>query len=283
MTDCMSILVIGETGWPTTDGIWCLSLDQLDRTGLMLTHSGELRYHEIDGTWHTFDLVLWRAQGGRDAAIQHAALSLVAASSATCVNPAESLLLFGTRFLNNGVLRKAELPIVNSNQILGANALSYFYTPRFPAVLKLGDWHMGYGKCKIPNLESWSDAVDMAAITQDIASIEPFINYIRDLRILLVGNDIFAVERVPSSHQWKANVCPEQVKTVVVPPMLEQMTRKAASILGMSILGVDWIEDEQGKWILLEVNPAPGLQMGGTDCRPLALDLLKRSRETPAS
>lgn len=280
MTDCMSILVIGETDWPPLDGICCLSLDQLDRTGLMLSQNGELRCHEKDGTWHTFDLVLWRAQGGRDTTLQHTALSLVAASSATCVNSAESLLLFGTRFLNNGALRKAGLPIIESSQILGANALSYFYTPQFPAVLKLGDWHMGYGKCKIRNLESWNDAVDMAAITQDIASIEPFINYTRDLRILLVGNDIFAVERVPSSHQWKANVCPEQVKTVEVPLMLEQMTRKAASILGMSILGADWIEDEQGKWILLEVNPAPGLQMGDTDCRPLTLDLLKRTRET---
>ena len=283
MTDCMSILVIGETDWPPLDGICCLSLDQLDRTGLMLSQNGELRCHEKDGTWHTFDLVLWRAQGGRDTTLQHTALSLVAASSATCVNSAESLLLFGTRFLNNGALRKAGLPIIESSQILGANALSYFYTPQFPAVLKLGDWHMGYGKCKIRNLESWNDAVDMAAITQDIASIEPFINYTRDLRILLVGNDIFAVERVPSSHQWKANVCPELVKTVVMPPMLEQMTRKAASILGMSILGADWIEDEQGRWILLEVNPAPGLQMGDTDCRPLALDLLKITRKTPTS
>jgi len=279
----MSILVIGETDWPTADGICCLSLDQLDRTGLMLSQNGELRYHVIDGTWHNFDRVLWRAQGGRDAALQHAAISLVAASSATCVNSAESLLLFGTRFLNNGALRKAGLPIVESSQILGANALSYFYTPRFPAVLKLGDWHMGYGKCKIRNIEGWNDAVDIAAIIQDIASIEAFINYTRDLRILLVGNDVFAIERVPTSHQWKANVCPEEVKTITPPPMLEQMTRKAASVLGMSILGADWIEDEQGRWILLEVNPAPGLQMGATDCRPLALDLLKRTRETPRS
>lgn len=277
----MSILVIGETDWPTADDICCLSLDQLDRTGLMLSPNGQLRYHEIDGVWHNFDLVLWRAQGGRDAALQHAALSLVAASSAICVNSAESLLRFGTRFLNDGALRKDGLPVIESCKMLGANALSYYYTPRFPAVLKLGNWHMGYGKFKISDLESWNDAVDMAAIIQDIASIEPFIHYSRDLRILLVGNDIFSIERVPKRHQWKANVCPDEVKPVSTPPMLEQMTRRAASVLGMSILGADWIEDEQGRWLLLEVNPAPGLQMGATDCRPLALDLLKKTKGRP--
>ncbi len=273
----MSTLVIGETDWPTEKGLCCLSLADLNRRGLMLCRDGKLKFHDASGEWHEVDHVLWRAQGPRDAKLQHSALSLVAASSAECVNSASSLLQYGTRILNHGALRKGGLPVITSCPILGSNGLSYFYKAEFPSVLKVGDWHMGYGKCKVSNLEAWNDAVDMAAIADEIVSVEPFIDYRRDLRVLLVGEDLIAVERFPASHQWKANVCPSEIKRVELLPELAHMTRKAAALLGMSILGVDWIEDKKGAWHLLEVNPSPGLQMEEMDCRPLALKLLQRN------
>lgn len=272
----MSILVIGENDWPSEDGLICLSLADLDQRGLMICRSGDLMIHDSFGEWRSVDCVIWRAQGGRDAARQHAALSLVAASSATCVNSPDSLLRFGTRLLNYGALRKGGLPVIASCPLLGANAISYFYTSDFPAVLKVGDWHMGYGKCRVTDAETWNDAIDMAVIADDIVSIEPFIDYRRDLRILIVGEDVVAVERIPASHHWKANVCPDEIKRVAPPSTLIEMSRKAASILGMTVLGADWIEDKTGNWHLLEVNSSPGLQMEDMDCRPLVINLLKQ-------
>jgi ribosomal protein S6--L-glutamate ligase len=271
----MSVLVIGENDWPAADGLVCLSLADLDRRGLMVSRSGELYVHDADGNWHPMDKVIWRAQGTRDAARQHAALSLVAASSATCVNPSDSLFRYGTRHLSHGALRKAGLPIIGSCPVLGSNAISYFFTPEFPSVLKVGDWHMGYGKCRVIDSQAWNDAVDMAVIANEIVSIEPWIDYCRDLRILLIGDQVVAIERTRASHQWKANVCPEEIKRIDPPSALTQATRKAASLLEMEILGADWIEDRTGNWHLLEVNPAPGLQMDDLDCRPLVLNLLR--------
>jgi D-alanine-D-alanine ligase-like ATP-grasp enzyme len=56
--------------------------------------------------------------------------------------------------------------------------------------------------------------------------------------------------------------------------MLVKLTRKAAAVLNMEIVGADWIEDGDGNWILLEVNPAPGLQMGNLNCRPFVMELI---------
>lgn len=272
----MSILVIGENDWPSEDGLICLGLADLDQRGLMIARNGDLMLHDSVGKWRSVDRVIWRAQEGRDTARQHAALSLVAASSATCLNPPDSLLRYGTRVLNYGALRKGGLPVITSCPLLGANAISYFYTPDFPAVLKVGDWHMGYGKCRVADAEAWNDAIDMAVIADDIVSIEPFIDYRRDLRILLVGEELVGVERIPASHHWKANVCPDEIKRVDPPLMLKEMSRRAASVLGMSVLGADWIEDKAGNWYLLEVNSAPGLQMEDMNCRPLVLKLLQQ-------
>ena len=273
----MSILVIGENDWSSEEVVLSLSLADLDRHGLMLSQDGGLSVHDGAGEWHSVDRVLWRAQGARDAARQHAALSLVAASSATCVNPADSLHLYGTRLSGHAALRKGGLPVIESCSLFGSNAISYFYTPDFPAVLKVGDWHMGYGKCRANDREAWNDAIDMAVIADQFVSVEPLISYRKDLRILLVGDDVLAIERTPASQQWKANVCPEETRRVDPPPALTQMTRRAASLLGMQILGADWIEDQSGNWYLLEVNHAPGLLMEDTDCRPLVLKLLRGS------
>lgn len=273
----MSILVIGEKDWPSEDGLHCLGLSDLDRRGLMVSRGGELKVHDGSGEWHFVDRVLWRAQGARDVACQHAVLSLVAASSATCVNPADSLLLYGTRLSSHAALRKGGLPVIESCSLLGSNAISYFYTPDFPAVLKVGDWHMGYGKCRVADREAWNDAVDMAVIADEIVATEPLINYRKDLRILVVGDEVLAIERKPASHHWKANVCPEEIRRVDPPSAVTLMTRRAASLLGMAILGADWIEDHSGNWHLLEVNHSPGLQMEYTDCRPLVLKLLQGS------
>jgi ribosomal protein S6--L-glutamate ligase len=133
---------------------------------------------------------------------------------------------------------------------------------------------MGYGKCRITSDDVWKDSVDMAIASRDIVAIEPFVGYRRDIRILLVGQRVFAAERVAGRGQWKANVCPDRVYVTDPPEMLVKLTRKAAAVLNMEIVGADWIEDGDGNWILLEVNPAPGLQMGNLNCRPFVMELI---------
>jgi D-alanine-D-alanine ligase-like ATP-grasp enzyme len=53
------------------------------------------------------------------------------------------------------------------------------------------------------------------------------------------------------------------------------MSIRASQVLGMEILGVDWIQTKNGEWLLLEANPSPGLKWEGLDWRTKAIERLK--------
>jgi glutathione synthase/RimK-type ligase-like ATP-grasp enzyme len=134
---------------------------------------------------------------------------------------------------------------------------------------------MGYGKMKCTTKENWLDAVDMASISRDYVGIENFVHYKRDIRVLIIGEYVCCIERIPS--QWKANVCPLQVNKVEAPESIKKLSAEISSRLGSNILGLDWVEDTYGNWKILEANLAPGLQWEGVDLRCMANEMLLKT------
>lgn len=86
----------------------------------------------------------------------------------------------------------------------------------------------------------------------------------RDRRILLIGDDAFGIRRV-RHDDFRTNTrgqvaAGNQGSTHAFVPDGDRLdaSRKLADALGLSIAAVDWIEDESGKDVLLEVNAIPG-------------------------
>jgi hypothetical protein len=210
-------LVVGEKSWPLSENVFCLDFCELDSRGVRLTEVLDFECHSPDGQWEKIDGILWRGQFDEEVSRQLAVLHLIAASNATCINSAASMLEKGGRISSLFALRRSGLPTVTSTIFCGSNGLSYFYKPTFPCVLKVGSWHMGYGKAKATDQASWLDAVDMAHIAKDFVAVEPFIDYVRDIRVLVMGNELAGLERVPS--QWKANVCPAECRNIRHPDL----------------------------------------------------------------
>jgi len=84
-----------------------------------------------------------------------------------------------------------------------------------------------------------------------------------DLRILVVGDDAFAMRRVAMAGEWRTNLSLGGRPEPVTPPAeVVDLARRAAACVGAEIAGVDLLPSPDG-FVVLEVNGVPawrGLQ-----------------------
>jgi ribosomal protein S6--L-glutamate ligase len=109
-----------------------------------------------------------------------------------------------------------------------------------------------------------SDSEAAAIGAGSVAYLQEFIPHPGwDLRILVVGDDAFAMRRVAAAGEWRTNVSlggrPESVE---VPAEVIAIARHAAATAGATIAGVDILPGPDGP-VVLEINAVPawkGLQ-----------------------
>lgn len=201
------------------------------------------------------DGVLWRVGAIRPDDRQRIALEMIRLSGAPCVNSADVLLRNFDRLGMLFSLRAAGLPAplfdaVSDTEVLERVAVDY------PRVLKVGGLHGGFGKAKADDAESWGEVRDLAFAAGTYATVEPFIEHERDVRCLLIGDAVFAMER--RGRGWRANVDTVKHRLVDPPPDLEAMTRRLGRHLGTTLLAVDALDTPNG-WVVMESNETPGL------------------------
>jgi|GEM_PF-719249 len=89
--------------------------------------------------------------------------------------------------------------------------------------------------------------------------IQQLINYKHDLRVLVVGDSIFTMERIPKQGEFRANFSlGGSVKPFSLNEEIKQFAIKAIRAVGLNIAGVDVLIDDQGTNYILEVNHTPG-------------------------
>ena len=80
-----------------------------------------------------------------------------------------------------------------------------------------------------------------------------------DVRVLLVGAEVFCIRRVAAAGEWRTNVSlggrPEAFDA---PADWIDLARAASETLGTRIAGVDLLPGRDGRVLVLEVNAVPG-------------------------
>ena len=109
-----------------------------------------------------------------------------------------------------------------------------------------------------------SDSEATAIGAGGVAYLQEFISHPGwDLRILVVGDDAFAMRRVAAAGEWRTNVSlGGRPETVEVPAEVIAIARRAAATVGATIAGVDILPGPDGP-VVLELNAVPawrGLQ-----------------------
>ena len=247
------IVMNGEIDWSEYFPGYVVHHRQIQQSS-WLYHQGTLWIFDTSGG-QCVDAVLWRVGAIKPHPGQRHALELIRMAGVPSLNPARVLLRGYDRLSMLNDLREAGLPIASFTVTLGERVLDLIH-PNFPAVLKVGNFHGGFGKMRVESEEQWSDARDMIFITEDYVTLEPYIDYARDIRCLAVGEQIWAMVRRGIS--WKANTQTQEYKIIPVPLQLEDYTQRAMNHLQADVLALDFLEKHDGSYVLLESNDISG-------------------------
>ncbi|HEU5377032.1 MAG TPA: hypothetical protein VFV38_16500 [Ktedonobacteraceae bacterium] len=259
------IVVNGEADWQEYFPGYHVHSRRIQNSS-WLYHQNTLWVFDTSGGLRV-DAVLWRVGAIKPHPEQRHALELIRMAGIPCLNFAAILLRGYDRLSMLNELREAGLPVQTFSVALGERVLDLLY-PDFPAVLKVGNFHGGFGKIRVENEGQWADARDMAFVTSDYATLEPYIDYTRDIRCLAVGDQIWAMAR--RGVTWKANTQTQEYKIILAPAQLEEWTRKAVNHLQADVLALDFLEKHDGSSVLLESNDIPGFSGFPTNVREAA-------------
>jgi D-alanine-D-alanine ligase-like ATP-grasp enzyme len=143
------------------------------------------------------------------------------------------------------------------------------YGNSFPAVVKVGHAHAGYGKMQIRDHHDMEDFRTVLALTEGkYCTAEPFVEGAYDLRVQKIGERVRVFKRQSVSGNWKTNTGTSQCEEIEATPQYVQWAALASEMFGgLDICTVDAIScAETGKESILEVNgTSSGLFPGHED------------------
>lgn len=200
--------------------------------------------------------VVWRVGATQPSQRHREVLGLLRFAGVPCINSARALLAGFERIEMLAGLRELGLPMPACDLALGEGVLAKLGR-EVPFVVKVGNFHGGYGKLLVDARERWSEYADLVATANTYVSAEPFVPHRRDVRLLRIGAQCWAIER--RGRGWRANVDTIDVRLIDPPEILVEWSARIAESRGLDMLGLDALETDEG-WLVLEVNDVPGLR-----------------------
>lgn len=202
------------------------------------------------------DCILWRVGAIRPSEHQRTALNLIELSKVPCINSPSTLKLGYDRLSMLSVLKNCDLPVIKFNVATKSVHLKNIEL-EFPFVVKAGNYHGGYGKVLVSNEKQWQDIKDLLFISEEYITIEPYINYKKDIRYLVIKDKIWAMSG--NGKFWKANIETKAFK--LFQPKKEQIDqiKKLQTYLKADIIAIDILEEHDGTHHIVEYNDIPGL------------------------
>lgn len=225
------------------------------QTSKWLLHEGQLWVFD-GGKRMRVDGILWLIGAVQPNPYHRDILELIRFAGVPCVNPATVLLRDLHRLTMLNDLREAGLPVVPFTGVVGTT-LMHQLPPQVPSVIKIGNHHAGNGKMRLNALEQWQDMAELVFAADQYYTIEPFIEYRRDIRMLAVDRQIWALERQGS--RWKANSGIVETRLIAAPDILYDYTRRLMQHIQADIMALDILETADQEYFVLEYNAVPGL------------------------
>jgi synapsin len=155
----------------------------------------------------------------------------------------------------NRTLGDEIFPVVDQSYFSSYRGMMYGNS--FPAVVKVGHAHAGYGKMKINHHHDMDDFKTVLALSNHYVTAEPFLEGSYDLRIQKIGSSHYrAFRRISMSGAWKTNTGSSHLEEIEVTPMFRRWADEASQLFGgLDICTVDAIHDSKtDRDVIMEVN-----------------------------
>lgn len=134
----------------------------------------------------------------------------------------------------------------------------------YPLIVKSTRAGQGSGVFKADNedeLKKLIGDLEMSGKKPANYILQQFIDYEIDLRVLVIGKEIFCMRRIPREGDFRANFSlGGTVELFDLDEEGKELALKAMEAVGMSVAGVDILIDKSGKRYILEVNHTAGMK-----------------------
>jgi ribosomal protein S6--L-glutamate ligase len=248
------LIVNGENYWQDLLPEFQVEQKSIQNSSWIL-RNGKLFVSDANGVFEP-DGILWRVGAIKPSEIQTEALNMIELSGIPCVNSAQTLKIGFDRLSMLASIKNQQLPIIDFNVVTKSFHLKNIKKD-FPFVVKVGNYHGGFGKVLVENETQWQDIQDLLFVTEHYITIEPYINYQRDIRYIVIQEKIWAMSR--KGKYWKANIETTEYETIEPLPELSNKLRNLQKAVGADILAIDILEEADGKLHIVEYNDIPGL------------------------
>ncbi len=133
----------------------------------------------------------------------------------------------------------------------------------YPVIFKSTRMGKGAGVFKLDNkagLEELTQELTEKGKNAKSYLMQEFIDYVDDLRVLVIGNQFFCMKRIPGDGEFRANFSlGGKVELFGLDSDGKALARQALKSIGMSVGGVDILIDKDNKRYILEVNHTAGM------------------------
>jgi len=174
------------------------------------------------------------------------------------VNPPRALEIAIDKYLSLTLLAAAGLPVPRTIVAQDAAiATAAWETLGGDCVVKplFGSRGRGITRC-----HSAEAAAETVSTTHGVAYLQEFIPHDGwDLRVLVVGERLFAMRRDAAPGGWITNLASGgSASRIELSRDQAEVARRAVAAVGASLAGVDLVATAEGRLVVLEVNAVPG-------------------------
>ncbi len=133
----------------------------------------------------------------------------------------------------------------------------------YPLVIKLTRTGKGVGVIRIDDeshLRNFIEEQKGKGIEAKNYLVQKFIPYKLDLRVLIIGKEIFCMQRIPKEGEFRANYSlGGKVKAFELDEEGKKLALSAKEAVDLEVAGVDMLITENNERYILEVNHTPGM------------------------
>jgi ribosomal protein S6--L-glutamate ligase len=209
-------------------------------------------------------------------------LHQVQAGGVVVVNPPRAMEVAVDKYLALARLQSAGLPVPRTAVCQTVDeALAYFRAFGGDVVVKPVFGSEGRGIIRLSDEGLAWRGFTLLTQLGSVLYLQEYVEHGNaDLRLLVVGDDVLAVRRV-NPHDWRTNVGRgARAEPFAASDEVASLARRAARCVGATLAGIDLLRDRDGRWLIAEVNAAPGWQAVSraldVDVARLILDHLQR-------
>lgn len=184
-------------------------------------------------------------------------LGRIAAAGTPVVNPPRALEIAIDKYLALAQLAEAGLPVPRTIVVQNAAAATQARADLGgDCVIKPLFGSRGRGIVRV----GAGDASEAAADTGGVVYLQEFIAHPGwDVRVLVVGERLFAMRRHAAPGEWRTNLAlGGRAEPLALPEAWGDLARRAAAAVGAPLAGVDLLPARDGRVLVLEVNAVPG-------------------------